>query len=307
MGLVKPCAVANAPLNTGVDCQIKMSSTSLIIMVPAAAKWQASDEATFLTYLQARVHDVPSKRWLPLFGNAFPIRTITDGKESDVTVTYDDGAVSFIRNGTITRTFMTNKGGLALAQAFLSFNRLGGWAFIEVDKYNNVLRKQNDDGSFSGVPLNVAYASAPELAGLKDEFKPAFSLNYTVENYINKGVISFSQENLLDLTGLINAQVTSAGGHTVTKLRVGVSTIGAQTDLVDAYPTIASVGNFVVSKAGVAVVPTAVAIVNGVVEITVPAQTSGSVLSVALAAPSVLNAASISGFEGTVPATCTIP
>lgn len=312
--LLKPCAVNAAPLNTGADCTVKMSSPAMIIMVPAAAKWQASDESgDFLAYINARIHDVPSKRWFPLFGNAFPIRTINDGKESDVTVTYDDGSISFIRNGTITRTFLTNKGGLALAQAFLSFNRLGGYAFIEVDKFNNVLRKQNDDGSFSGVPINVAYAPTPEQATLKTEFQAAFTLNYTVDNYIKKGVISYSDENLLDLVGLVNTEVFDAGSSTTTKLRVGVRTLGAQTDLLallnpaTGTNPFAAVTNFVVTKAGVVVTPSAAAYANGAIELTIAAATSGDKYVVSLAASSVLLAASISGFEGTKSATITIP
>jgi hypothetical protein len=57
MGLVKPCAVSNTPLNTGVDCQIKMSTPALILMVPASLKWHASDEVDFLAFLQTLIQN----------------------------------------------------------------------------------------------------------------------------------------------------------------------------------------------------------------------------------------------------------
>lgn len=312
--LLQPCAVTQAPLNTGLDCQVKMSSPALLIMVPATAKWLASDEAgDFLAYIAARCHDTPNKRWFPLFGNAAPIRTVTDGKESDVTVTYDDGSISFIRNGTITRTFLTNKGGLALAQAFLSFNKFHKYSFIEIDKFNNVLRKQNADGSFSGVPLNVSYSPTPENATLKTEFQAGFTLNYRVEDYIQTGTISASDENLLDVMGLIPSQVVDAGSSTTTKLRVGIKTIGTQTDLLALFNPLsgsnpwAVLSNLVVTLAGAVITPTAIAYNGGALELTITGGASGNKYLISGVAASVYYAANIVGYDVIQPVTITIP
>lgn len=306
--LSNPCSVSAGPLNTGLDCQVKMFAPALIIMVPAKAKWTAEDEADFSQYINEKAHEVPSKRWFPLFGNQAPIKTITDGKESDVTVTYDDGSISFIRNGTITRTFNTNKGGLALAKAFMSFNKFGNWAFIEVDKFNNVLRKQNADGTFSGVPVNVAYAPTPENATFKTEFLPAFTINYRVEDYIQKGVISVNSDSLLDLTGLVNAEIFQAAAATTTKLKIGVRTVGAQVDLVSEFSeALAHLSNFVIVKAGVVITATSIAVSNGFLEITIPTATTGDVYVVSGAAASAWLGNSIAGFEAVKSVSITIP
>ena len=310
MSLIKPCAVAIAPLNTGVDCQIKMSAPAMYILVPAADRWTDADEVNFLTLSQTKIHEVAGKRWFPLFGNNAPVRTINDGKESDVIVTYDDGSQAFIRNGTITRTLMTNKGGLAYAQALMSFNRLRGFAFIEIDKFNNVLRKKFDDGTYGGVPLNMAYAPTPDNATLKDEFKPAFSINYTAENYIQKGVISVSTDNLLDLMGLINLEFTDATGASTTKLKVGLRTVGTNYDMVAAYPAVADLTTLVVTKKsdGTVVTPSAIAIVGGHLEIT-GVFTSGSSYIVSGSTPAALKALSptVAGYEITGSVTLLIP
>jgi hypothetical protein len=314
MGLVKPCSVSVSPYNTGVDCQVKMAAPKLIILMSQSAKWTDEDEEDFLAFVTSKCHDVPSKRWFPMFGNKFPLRTLNDGKGSDVTVTYDDQSIAFITNGTITRTLLTNKGGLALAKVFLSMNRFSSnLAFIEIDKFNNVLRRRNDDGSLSGIPLNVAYAPLIESATLKTEWLNAFSINYTADDYIGKGEIAYSEENLLDLTGLVNSEITDAGGSTTTKLKIGVQTIGAQTNLVELFNPatgtnpFADVSMFVVTKAGATITPTAAAYASGHIELTIAAGTSGDIYEVAAATAAVWKAAGVEFYEGIKAATITIP
>lgn len=302
MGLVEPCTVSTSPLNTGHDCQVRMSAPRLIIMVPQSAKWTSTNEASFFTYLKARIADVPSKRWFPLFGNSAPIRTINDNNETDIIVDYDDGSKSFIRNGTMSRTFLTNKGGLEFAKALMSFNAFSGqYAFIEIDSFNHVLRHVNADGTFSGVPCNMAAAPSPTLAGLKTEFMAAFAMNWTAENYISEGGIMTSEEDLLDLSGLVLAEITLAAAATTTKLKFGVRTVDAQVDLVALYDTaLAVVSNFVVTKVSDGSSPsvTAAAIVGTHLELT-GTFVSAAGYTVALAAPSVLLGNSIEGYDGT--------
>lgn len=251
--LNSPCSVSSAPLNTGVDCQIKMSAPAMYILLPASCTWQASDEANFLDFIQTKCHAVPNQRWFPIFGNNAPVRTINDSKESDVIVTYDDGSQAFIRNGTIGRTLMTNKGGLAYAKALRSFNNFNGYAFIEIDKYNNVLRKKLANGSYCGVPLNMFEAPTPEQATLKTEFQPAFAINYTADDYISKGEIATSDEDLLGAMGLINSQLVASGtvstNATAATSTITISNIGANGDsfeIIDPRTMITIMGGSVV-------------------------------------------------------------
>ncbi|MES2004339.1 MAG: hypothetical protein V4450_07445 [Bacteroidota bacterium] len=299
-----------APLNTGIDCQVKMVAPALYILMPASAKWTEEDEEDFLAFVMTKVHATAKDRWYPIFGNNAPVRTINDSKESDVIVTYDDGSQAFIRNGTITRTLMTNKGGLAYAQALMSFNGLRNWAFVEVDKLNNVHRKQNADGTFSGTPLNMAYAPTPDPATLKDEFKPAFSINYTADDYIMKGVISNSDENLLDLMGLINAELTDAGASTATKLKFGIRTIGKNDDLVAAYAQLADLTVVkVTNKAtGAVVTPASAAVTGGHIELT-GVFTAGQTFVIVGTTPAAMKALtpSVEGYEITKGVEIAIP
>ena len=308
MALKAPCSVSVAPYNTGVDCQIKMSSVSLLILMDANFKWQDADEVDFLSFIETQVHATGYARWWPFFGLKCPVKTITKGKETDVTVTYDDGSMAFIRNGTMTKTLATNKGGLAMAKAFMSFNRFNNLAFIEVDKFNNVLRKKNADGSYSGIPLNMQYAPTPEEADFKTEFLTAFSLNYFPEDYIGSGVISASDQELRDVMGLIDAQITAPVASTTTILKIGVQTIGTQKDLVAAYPAIADLTVFGVTKKtdGTVVTPSAVAIVNGHVELT-GVYTSGSTYIVSGTNAAALKALSILGYDISKPIEIAIP
>lgn len=308
MALQAPCSVTQAPLNSGIDCAAKMAAPALFILAPLSAIWQATDEASFLAYILTRIHDVPSKRWFPFFGNNAQIRTLTDAKESDVTVTYDDGSIGFIRNGTFTRTSVTNKGGFAYAQALLSLNKFNGYGLIEVDKFNVVLRRQNADGSFSPLRPNALYGTTPDLSGLKTEFMAGLTVNYSVTEYFTAGVISASTENLLDIMGLKNAQITAPLASTTTILKIGVQTIGTQNDLVAAFPAIASLTVFaVVNKAtGVAVVPSAVAIVAGHIELT-GVFASGSTFTVSGTTAAALKALAISGYEITQSLDIAIP
>jgi hypothetical protein len=314
--LVKPCSLTLAPNNTGYDCTARMGAPVLLIMVPQTAVWTATNETAFLSYIQQMSQAPISQRWYPLFGLNAPLRTINDAKESDVIVDYEDGSKAFIRNGTYTRTFMTNQGGLSFAKAILSFNKFRKYAFIEVDKDNNVLRRDNGDGTFSGLRVNTAYAPAADLATLKTEFVTAFALNFTVNEYIGKSTISTSTEDLRYVTGLIDSAVSDAGSSTATKLRVQVKTIGTQLDLLALFPTLLTAANFVVTKVadGSTVTVSAVAASSTpasdgsvIAELTVSTQTSGTKLSVGVVPANTLYSAQIIGYDVINPVVITTP
>ena len=252
-GLVKPCSISTKPKNTGVDCQAKMGPTAMLILVPSSATWTATDELTFLTYCQTKMHAAPPARWYPILGKNAPIGSIEEGKEADVLQTFDDGATAFVRSGMYARTFMTYKGGLAYGQALHSFNGLNDWAFIEVARSGsnvNVLRMVNADGTFSGVPLNLAYAPTPKLANLKEVYENSFYINFSPDYYIGSGEIMTTSDDLLgSLTGLKDVEVADAGSSTTTKLRIYVRAKGTPVDLVTLYNGLAAVGNFIVTSA----------------------------------------------------------
>lgn len=308
-GLVKPCSLTTKPKNTGVDCQAVMGPTAMLIMVPSTDKWNASDETTFLTYCLTKMH-AASGRWYPILGKNAPVRSIDEAKENDVLQTFDDGATAFVRSGMYARTFMTNKGGIAYGKALRSFNGLSNWAFIEISRSGsrlNVLRMDNGDGTFSGIPLNLGYAPTPKLATLKEVYENAFYINFSPEDYVGKGDIMSTDDDLLgSLTGLKDVEVYDAGGSSTTKLRIGVRTLGTQIDLIALYPQLAAVGNFIVTSAGgVVTTVSSAAINNGVIELT--GTWTAGVWSVAGAGAAVWKAlsTSVSGYEAVVAASIT--
>ena len=228
-----------------------------------------------------------------------------------MTETMEDGSVQFVRYGMYNRSFLTDKGGLCLASALMKLGK--NFSFIDIDINGKVLQRVNADGTYSGVPLNLGYAKSPDLATLKTVYKNAFMTSFSPNDYIKKGKIFASDENedILALRGLYDTEVFTAPVtvQTITTIFVGVKTLCAETDLVDKYDsTLAVVGNFVVTKVsdGSVVVPSAAAVVNGEIRLT-GTFVSGQSYYVALAAPSVLKAAGIVGYEGTKKATVPIP
>jgi len=311
--LINPCDLNIAPNNTGIDCSAAMKASAMIVMMPHGTRWTDSDITTatsFTKFLQGKVEAAPGQRWYPIFGNSAPINSITESNESDVLETLDDGSQSFIRYGMYNRTFVTTKGGLSLAAHLMSF-RGSQYDFIEVDIIDQVAVMQNSDGSYSGFPVNLAYAPASEIANLKTTYKNRFMLSFSPKTYIQQGKIfaSDATEDILSVTGLLDSQVTKGiGTQTITNILVGVSTKGSNTDLVALYPTeIALVSNFVVtSAAGAPITPTAAAVVGGQVQLT-GTYTTGTDITVALAAASVLATNGISGYDGVTAAIVPIP
>ena len=313
MALINPCIPGSTIKNTGSECSDAMLATYMLIMVPEAATWTATDELDFTAKVQTMVHAPAATRWWPLFGRNAKINGITDSPEGDVVETMEDGSKAFIRNGMFNRTFLTTKGGDCFAKALQAMDK--HYAFIEIDAEGKVKRLVNADGTFSGIPVNVAFAPTPELANLKTTFKNKFTLDFSPIDYINNaGIVKGdATEDILSIRGLFDSRVDAGSGtHSTTKIYLDVSTICGETDLVALYTgtgagTIGQISNFVVTAAaGTPITPSAVAIVAGEVELT-GVFTTGTNITVALAAPSVLKTNGLEGYEGTVSATVPIP
>lgn len=206
--LINPCNVNGQPVNTGSDCNAAMKATALIFLVPVGDKWTKADivaAGSFTAFALARCHAAPSKRWFPIFGTSAPVRNITDTKEADVLETMEDGSVQFIRYGMYNRMYLTTQGGLALAQSLMNVpNR---FSFVDVDIIGQVQNYVNPDGSYSGIPTNLVYGPAPELANLKTSYKNSFYLSFSPNVYIKKAQIfqSTQDEDVLSVRGLFDS------------------------------------------------------------------------------------------------------
>jgi len=310
MALINPCSIETTPSNTGSECSDALKAAAMLIMVPKAATWTDTDLLDFTAFLETKIHAAAASRFFPIFGNSAPIRSIKDSPEADVLETMEDGSVQFIRYGMFNRTFMTTEGGLCLARALMAMRN--NYAFIEVDITGQVAMMKNADGTYSGFPVNLAYAPVPELANLKTSYKNQFMLSFSPNNYIKKGVVfaGDTTEDILSLRGLYDTAVTAAATtQTTTNIFVNVATICGNTDLIELYAgTLAVPANFIITKVsdGTTQVASAATIVAGEMRLT-GTYVSAASYYVALAAPSVLKAAGIEGYEGTVKATVVIP
>jgi len=308
--LVKACNKSASIKNTGSECNDSMGPTAMMYAVPKNLKWTATDMLDFATYLETKIHADKTTRIYPLFGPSVPIRKITTSKEADVIPVMDDGTPIFVRYGSLTRAFSTTEGGLCFAQALQTLNK-SGYSILEVDNANQILMRQNDDGTYSALGTTFMYSPSPDLADLKNPGFTNFQISYRPEEYVGFGVIFQGDSSISDLIGLYDTDVIDATGSSTTKLKVLVKTDCGQTDLIALLGSaLAVITNFVVTKVsdGSTVTITAAAIVSGHIELT-GTFTSAAKYSVNLAAPAVLLAATIPvpGYEGVTPAVITIP
>lgn len=314
MAMINPCNLALTTVNTGSECDSAMKYTRQLWAMPATNSWTNTDLLNFTAYLDTLRHATGATRAYPIFGNNVPIKSITDSNEADVLETFEDGSKALVRRGMFGRMFLTNKGGLLLAQKLYQINP--NLAFIEVDEDNKVAMMTNSDGTYSPFPVNLLYAPLPELANLKTAYHNKLMIDFSGEFYIRRGKILANDgtEDILSLKGLINSQV-SVGTTTqsITHVFIGASTIDAAVDLVALYTgtgagKIGQISNFIVKKVsdGSIVTPSAVAITSGQVDLT-GTYISGQSYTVEFAAPSVLKANGIKGYEGTIKATIAIP
>jgi len=212
--LNNPCNIAANVRNTGSECSDALKAAAMLIMVPKNAKWTEDDLDDFTGFIQTKIHAAAADRWFPIFGSSAPIKGIKEANEADVIETHEDGSVSFIRYGMYNRTFMTTEGGLCLAQALMGMG--SNYSFIEVDITGQIAKMENADGTFSGFPVNLAYAPVPELANLKTTYKNNFMLSFSPLNYVKKGRVfaSDADEDLLSLKGLLDVTVYKAAAYT---------------------------------------------------------------------------------------------
>lgn len=305
--LIKACKKALTIKNTGSECSESMGPSAMLIAVPPGVSWTLEDEEDFYTYLNTQMHAALGLRFYPLFGPGIPIRKITMSKEGDVVPVQDDGTPIFVRYGMITRIFGTTEGGLCYAQVLQALNA-AGYSFVEIDKSYQVLRRTNEDGSCAGLKTTFMYSPSPDIADLKTPGYTYFQLTFDPQEYVSNGEILQGDSNLLDLVGLLDAEVTDATGSTTTILKIGVSTVCADTDLVaELGSALAAIANFVVTNAAGAVQTiSAAAIVGDHIELT-GTFIASDVYTVAGAAASVLFGNDIEGIDINQSVAITIP
>lgn len=297
--IVKACDVSASIQNTGVECSAAMGPVAMLLIMPPGLKWTDNDLLDFPAYVEGKMHASAATRIRPLFGNAAPIRMIENNDSEDTNQTFDDGSEKFIRSGYANRKYHTDKGGLCLASSMRSFLNTD-YAFVEIDKQGTICFKKNSDGTYSGFPSTSMGGVTPKAATFTEAYMNGFRIGYDLTNYVNSGVIMKGAESILDFMGLIDTEVTAPVASTTTRLKIGVKTECAGTDLVALLGvTLAAAGNFVVTNAstGAAVSITGASIVSGNIELA-GTFTTATTYRVALAASSTLYTNGVEGYEG---------
>lgn len=299
MSIIKACNIENTPKNTGKQCDVAMVATAMLIAMQQGLKFTDSDLEDPVGWLTTLIHQ---KKAFPLFGQKAPIREINNEAEADQIVTLDDGLKVFLRYGVYNRNFATTSGGLCYAQALQSFLN-SGYDILEVDQQGQMLARKNSDGTYSALFTDFMYSPAPTLPDFKSTpFKNRFSYSFSPVELVQNGIIFKGASALLSMMGLIDAAITiGTGTQSTTKLYIGVQSDCAEEDLVAKFG--ASLGtdetNFKVEDSavpGVAVTPSAAAIVSGEVELT-GTFTSGHKYKVWGADPTVWLANDIEGYD----------
>ena len=306
MSIIKACMVANTIQNTGKECDKAMGPAAMLIAVPKRFTFTLTDLADPTMWLNTLIHASKATRVYPLFGQSAPIREISNDKENDVIVTLDDGSSILIRYGFFNRMFSTTNGGLCYAKALQSLNS-SGYSIIEIDKEGQMLCKDNGNDTYSGLVVDFMYAPSPTLSDLKNPYKNHFKMSYDSREYVQHGIILAGASNLLALEGLIDAKIVNLAS-TTTYLAIDVVTDCGNADLVALLgaPWLLPANFIVKDVTGASVTITAVTNVGGHLHLA-GAFTSAAVYTVTGAAPSVLLANSIDGYEIINTVSITIP
>jgi hypothetical protein len=306
MALINPLAESLDVSNTGFEGSKQLEEIAGVILVPASAKWNAADMDDFPAFIEEKIHAAAADRWFPVFAD---LKNVEIGNESDTEESFPDGTKELIRLGGYNLMMSFKKGGEPLAKALIKLNNLD-YRPIIVDKLSKFKVRLNADGTYSGLKTTDLGGGAPGLKTFAVSYMNKLRINISVDEFIKNAEILKDDSDLTELTGLIDCEVTEAAAATTTKLKVGVQTKDKETDLVallgDAW---ADATNFVVYNVtdSTTVTPSGVAVVSGIVEITIAAQTSGDVVRVSGGTPAALLANDISGYEITDSVSITIP
>jgi hypothetical protein len=293
------CLIGNSIINSGKECDTSMLATAQFIAVPPDLSFSLADiEDDIVGWITPLLHAPIGQRVYPFFGLKAPINNITNNAGSDTIVTLDDGTPVFLRYALYTKTFETIAGGLCYAKALQGLNK-SGYNIIEIDQIGQMLVGRNNDGTFRGLITNFMYAPAPKQADLKtNPYLNQFQISYSPVELVQNGKIFSGASPLLQLMGLIDAEIISAGAASTTEILVTVQTECAKKNIAAKFTGVIDPDNFVVTKEsdGTVVALTAVTLTGTTLSLE-GAFVSGQKYRVSGASPSVWYANSVEGYD----------
>lgn len=210
MAIIKACLVENEVSNTGKECDVAMGPTAGIIAVKKGKKFTQSEVDDFVATILELINAPKATRCYPIFGQAAPIRNITNSDENDVIATLEDGSSVFIRYGFVNKKFDTTSGGVCYAKALQSLGS-AGYDFLEVDNAGRFMLRKNSDNTYSVLTTDFSYSPKPTTADLKNPYRNHFMISYNPTEYIRYGEIYDGGFELLSTMGLIDLSIVSGG------------------------------------------------------------------------------------------------
>lgn len=243
------CLIGNNIINSGKECDTSMVATAMLIAVPPSFSFTLSDiQNDPVDWIEPLLHGPVGSRVYPYFGLKAPINNVSNNAGSDTIVTLDDGTPVFLRYALYTKTFETIAGGLCYAKVLQGLNK-SGYNILEIDQQGQMLVGVNPDGSFRGLITNFMYAPAPKQADLKtNPYLNQFQLSYSPIELVQNGKILSGCGPLLQLMGLIDAEIVAAGAASTTEILITVQTECAKNNIASKFTSVINPDNFVVTK-----------------------------------------------------------
>lgn len=309
---ISACKKAANLKNTANTCKAIMGATSMFFLIPPGTTWTKTQQAAFAAYVKTQVHAPKASRWYPIFGPTAPIRRIQLNKTADVIFTADDNTQIFINYGVLNRSFGTTEAGLCYAEALMSFLN-SGYGLLELDISDQIMHRENTDGSFSGLIPSFMFSPSLDTADFKNPAFVNFQISIDPKEYVRNGTIfQMTDSSLSDIVGLADVAITDATGSSTTKLKIGIQIECTGDDLLatsSALATaLATLANFTVKDKATGIAPTitAAAVVSGHIELT-GTFTTAHTYTVAGAGSDVWYANDIEGYDPTQSVDILIP
>jgi hypothetical protein len=292
--------------NTGFgDCFIDLKNIVGGILVPSSRAYSASETETAATLLAAIQADIlaaaSADRVYPLAS----FEGLTDNTEDPTIQTLGYGGLAVTREGLYNLTFQFVQGGLCLSKSLRKFN--SSTRSVLLFDSTGLLIGWKSGTDLKGIPLDMFYQRPFRLNDGTNVTNYATQLVFKPQ-YLNDliGFVEMSIGDLSALKGLQDIVLSEAAGSNLPVLKIKAKTGCAGTDLYDLFSTELASSSLWTAKNedGETIAITSVAVDAGLKAWTVTVDSgdpnypvSGPVI-ISLAAPAVLAAAGIEGYEG---------
>ena len=303
---VTDCTTSRKNLGYG-DCVVDVKQIIGAFLVPSTFKLDAAalaSKATAIAALRAAAADDNKGRRI------FPIHKLKNPQNNsdDKTVqSFSDGSEAVVREGLQKWMFQITAGGLSLHSALRTHNQNGGY-FIFYDSNFTIYGWQKNEGEIWGIPCDHVWADPWRANDGSNTTNYGWGVAFA-PRYVNEGVgFAIIDSTIEGIEGLQDVKLTEVAFDGDT----GVAEVAAVlerggTNMAELYGTeLAAVGMWNASNAstGNAITIEAVSVMSGSnprFQVTLDNAdtdypTAGTIL-LSLAAPSVLDAAGVEGFE----------